>query len=141
MEGQKLFKVGVRFMDPHLSMLLTHGGTSGGVHESEVFVPADSREQAITTAWEGFLQKAEEQTTRNGELLLKRRQGTLARHEELLISSVRTPVQKDQWRADEVTIKGYKVVCLKLEPEVPKVHKPAEPECDICGGKCIGADA
>ncbi len=127
MEGHKLFQVSIRFLDSGLSMLMTHGGTTGGVHEGNVFVSAKSREEAISTAWDQQIYVGEAQHVRNGELLTKKREGTLEKHEEYLFASPRTPTQRDKWRAVEVVVPGYQILCVP----VPLGEKS---ECIKCNG-------
>ena len=120
MSGElKLFKVDIRYQDPHLSMLLTHGGTSGGVHERSVFVPASSSKEAISTQWDGMLREAEQQSGRNAKLFGKKKAGTISRVEETLIRSPQNPVQQDRWRAEEVVVPGHQILVVKVEDPVP----------------------
>ncbi len=111
----KLFKVDIRFHDPHLSMLMTHGGTTGGAHKRSVFVPASSPKEAVSIHWEKMLKVAEQKTARNLELFAKKKAGTISQAEETLIGSPQNPVQLDRWHAEEVVVPGHEVLVIKIE--------------------------
>ena len=114
-EDLKLFKVDVRYQDPHLSMLKTRGGTTSGVHEQSVFVSVISSKEAISVQWENMLRWAEQQSSRNSELFAKKKAGTISSAEEALIRSPRNPVQQDRWRAQEVVVPGHKILLIKVD--------------------------
>jgi hypothetical protein len=105
----KLFMVEMFYTDPELSMLLTYGGHSGGIHTREAYICAESAEEAISRQWEKEIKAHEEQIARNADILKRKSEGKALEVERLLVRRPSSPVNREKWRVSEILVQGYKI--------------------------------
>ena len=93
MDELRLFCLTFRYTDPRLSRALNYGENCGEVHESTKFVVDSSADNAVNIKWLAMEKEA------NAEV-----RTTLVK-----------PEQKNEWRAVEVKVPGYKITVEKID--------------------------
>jgi len=94
----KVFQVTKRYKDPALDMLKYFGDSYGEIYEGTEIIVAQSASGAIDAVWLRMELKMEQ-----------------AKDKPSKWSIMRVPVEKEKWRAWELTIPGYVITVKKVD--------------------------
>jgi len=106
----KLFQVTRKYRNPALSRLKNFGDNYGEVYESSELVVSSSTIAAIEEEWVRMEQEKKTTWQRVSDI----RSGVIPKS-KLPIHEPKTPVEKEKWRAREITIPGYTISINKTD--------------------------